>query len=179
MPLNLFICHWNKNVVILTKFSSLAALEVVILTTSSAASDEHFIKMKTFPFQWYSTRFWHLFMGRTSRGYMKLLGCISHAIILCLQADLCIHAPLNNDYAPQYYLFYWQLIVNKTASTKFNKIRQNVHSIFINEIAFEMLSLPIMNKHIYNSYYSINLVLHTVLLQQLSHIYSIERTCCQ
>ena len=43
--------HWNKNVVILTKFSSLAALEVVILTTSSAASDEHFIKMKTFPFQ--------------------------------------------------------------------------------------------------------------------------------
>ena len=45
-------CHWNKNVVILTKFSSLAALEVVILTTSSAASDEHFIKMKTFPFQW-------------------------------------------------------------------------------------------------------------------------------
>ena len=45
--------HWNKNVVILTKFSSLAALEVVILTTSSAASDEHFIKMKTFPFQCY------------------------------------------------------------------------------------------------------------------------------
>ena len=43
--------HWNKNVVILTKFSSLAALDVVILTTSSAASDEHFIKMKTFPFQ--------------------------------------------------------------------------------------------------------------------------------
>ena len=33
------------------KFSSLAALEVVILTTFSAASDENFIKMKTFPFQ--------------------------------------------------------------------------------------------------------------------------------
>ena len=29
----------------------MAALEVVILTTSSAASDENFIKMKTFPFQ--------------------------------------------------------------------------------------------------------------------------------
>ena len=43
--------HWNENVVILTKFESLAALEVVILTTSSAASDENFIKMKTFPFQ--------------------------------------------------------------------------------------------------------------------------------
>ena len=48
---SLRLLHWNKNVVILTKFSSLAALEVVILTTSSAASDEHFIKMKTFPFQ--------------------------------------------------------------------------------------------------------------------------------
>ena len=35
------------------KFSSLAALEVVILTTFSAASDENFIKMKTFPFQWF------------------------------------------------------------------------------------------------------------------------------
>ena len=46
------ICmHWNENVVILTKFQSLAALEVVILTTSSAASDENLIKMKTFPFQ--------------------------------------------------------------------------------------------------------------------------------
>ena len=45
------MAHWNENVVILTKFSSLAALEVVILTTSSAASDENFIKMKTFPFQ--------------------------------------------------------------------------------------------------------------------------------
>ena len=43
--------HWNENVVILTKFSSLAALEVVILTTSSAASDENFIKTTTFPFQ--------------------------------------------------------------------------------------------------------------------------------
>ena len=43
--------HWNENVVILTKFLSLAALEVVILTTSSVASDENFTKMKTFSFQ--------------------------------------------------------------------------------------------------------------------------------
>ena len=43
--------HWNENVIILMKFSSLAALEVVILTTFSAASDENFIKMTTFPFQ--------------------------------------------------------------------------------------------------------------------------------
>ena len=35
------------------KFSSLAALEVVKMTTSSAARDENFIKMMTFPSQWY------------------------------------------------------------------------------------------------------------------------------
>ena len=33
------ILHWNGNVFILMKFSSLAALEVVKMTTSSAASD--------------------------------------------------------------------------------------------------------------------------------------------
>ena len=33
------------------KFSSLAALEAVILTTSSAASDDNFIKMRAFSFQ--------------------------------------------------------------------------------------------------------------------------------
>ena len=38
------------------KFSSLAALEVVILTTSSAASDDNFIEMKTCPFQCRSPR---------------------------------------------------------------------------------------------------------------------------
>ena len=43
--------HWNVNVVILMKISSAAALEVVKMTTSSAASDENFIKMMTFPFQ--------------------------------------------------------------------------------------------------------------------------------
>ena len=34
--------HWNRNVIILMKFSSLAALEVVQMTTSSAANDENF-----------------------------------------------------------------------------------------------------------------------------------------
>ena len=34
------------------KFSSLAALEVVKMTTSSAASDENFVKMTSFSFQW-------------------------------------------------------------------------------------------------------------------------------
>ena len=41
--------HWNRNVFILMKFSSLDALEVVKMTTSSTASDENFIK-KTFSF---------------------------------------------------------------------------------------------------------------------------------
>ena len=41
--------HWNWYV-ILTKFSTLAALEVTILTTSGAASDENFFKM-TFSFR--------------------------------------------------------------------------------------------------------------------------------
>ena len=40
---------WYWNVVILTKFSSLAAVEVVILTTFSTTSVENFIKM-TYPF---------------------------------------------------------------------------------------------------------------------------------
>ena len=46
--------HWhrNGNVFILMKLSSLAALEVVKVTTSSAASDENFVKMTTFLFQW-------------------------------------------------------------------------------------------------------------------------------
>ena len=41
--------HWHENAILLMKFLSLAALEVVILTTSSAASNENLIKMKMFP----------------------------------------------------------------------------------------------------------------------------------
>ena len=52
--------HWNGNVVILMKFSSLAALEVVILTTSGAASDENFVKMTTFSFQCIASRRFHI-----------------------------------------------------------------------------------------------------------------------
>ena len=40
--------HLKGTVFISMKFSSLAALEVVILTTSPAANDENFIKMMTF-----------------------------------------------------------------------------------------------------------------------------------
>ena len=45
------IFHWNGKVFILMKCSSLAALEVIKMTTSSAASDENFVKMTTFLFQ--------------------------------------------------------------------------------------------------------------------------------
>ena len=44
--------HWNFNIIILMKCSSRAALEVVILTTSSAASDVDFVKMMEFMFHW-------------------------------------------------------------------------------------------------------------------------------
>ena len=52
----LFWYHWNENVVILTLFSSLAALKVVKLTTSRATSDVNFAKMKTFSFQCFTRR---------------------------------------------------------------------------------------------------------------------------
>ena len=42
--------HWNGNVFILMKFSSVAAMEVVKMTTSNAASDENFVKMTTLLF---------------------------------------------------------------------------------------------------------------------------------
>ena len=48
--------HWNGNIVILRKFSSLAAPEVVSLTTSGAAGDENFLK-NAFSCQWRSQRF--------------------------------------------------------------------------------------------------------------------------
>ena len=44
------VIHRNRNVIILTKFLSLAALKVVILTTFSAASDENFVKIRHFRF---------------------------------------------------------------------------------------------------------------------------------
>ena len=43
--------HWHRNVLILMKFSSLTALEVVKITICSSTSDENFAKME-FSFQW-------------------------------------------------------------------------------------------------------------------------------
>ena len=45
------LIHWNGNIVIVMAFSSLAALEVVKVTTSSAAGDENVITMMTFLFR--------------------------------------------------------------------------------------------------------------------------------
>ena len=42
--------HWNRNVFILTKFSTLAALEIAKMKTSTATSNEYFVMM-TFSFQ--------------------------------------------------------------------------------------------------------------------------------
>ena len=89
--------HWNKNVVILTKFSSLAALEVVILTTSSAASDEHFIKMKTFPFQC------KLLSSSHTRLFQPYLVCCVEIIVLtaCSWNSLYISScPSNGQFSP-------------------------------------------------------------------------------
>ena len=51
MSLCKLVQHWNGNVILMA-FSSLVALKVVTLTTFSATSDENFIKMMTFLFQW-------------------------------------------------------------------------------------------------------------------------------
>ena len=48
---NSYLYHWNENVFILMKSSSLAVPKVVKMTTFGAASDETFIKMMTFSFQ--------------------------------------------------------------------------------------------------------------------------------
>ena len=84
--------YWNGNVV-LTKFSSLAALKVTKMTTSSAASDENLIKMTTFPFQWLCYVEWW---------YNKTL--LTH---LCLDkmADISQTTYLNAFSRMKYFLF--------------------------------------------------------------------------
>ena len=58
----------------LMKFVSLVAMEIVILTTSSAASDENLIKMKTFTFQWRDLRNTQCIQGR------RLADLLSHIL---------------------------------------------------------------------------------------------------
>ena len=54
LSLNLHLHHWGGSVFILMRFSSLAALEVVKMTTSGAASDWNFVEVMTFSFQWWT-----------------------------------------------------------------------------------------------------------------------------
>ena len=69
--------HWTRNVVILKKFSSLAAPEVVILTTSGAASDENFVKTMTFCFQYIYLLFWKQFcIWRVTKAPWSVTSCI-------------------------------------------------------------------------------------------------------
>ena len=64
--------HLNRNV-ILTKFSSLAAVEGVILTPSGAASEENFVKMVSFLLQWSKLSPWCcLFLANSNNWYSIL-----------------------------------------------------------------------------------------------------------
>ena len=45
------LIHWNENVIILTKFSSLAEMKVVKMTTFSASDDKKNYQNDKFPFQ--------------------------------------------------------------------------------------------------------------------------------
>ena len=57
------LIHWNENVIILTKFSSIGALNIVKITNSNASSDENVIKITTISYQ--CTTFGFLFMLET------------------------------------------------------------------------------------------------------------------
>ena len=65
------------------KLSSLAALKVVKMTTCSRTSDENFIKMTTYLFQWLSQQggcWWHLFGVRSSATIMMAWSAGVHSI---------------------------------------------------------------------------------------------------
>ena len=58
--------------VILMKFSSLTALEVVTMTTSSASSDENFVKMTLLPGQYYFTLYiYNIYISQHLEGPFK------------------------------------------------------------------------------------------------------------
>ena len=71
------ILHWNGNVFILMKISSLAAPKVVKMTTSRAASDENLVKMTTFSFQCVIEIFWHLGPDtRANISFLSFVNCV-------------------------------------------------------------------------------------------------------
>ena len=108
--------YWNGNVIILTKFSSLAALKVVILTTFGAASDENFIKMMTFSFQWCWN--WKQALGSTWHWNLD----IHKKFVKCM---LFID---NNTFAQSFsqWNIYWTFIIQTTTRwSKFQKVTIN------------------------------------------------------
>ena len=56
----------NENVVILTKFSSLAAMKVVQITTFSAHNDGNFIQIAIFTFKWQISMLWLMIVSKNS-----------------------------------------------------------------------------------------------------------------
>ena len=85
--------HWNGNVAILLKFLSLAALEVVILTNSSAASEENLIKMTTFTFQCkYKGEGYHVNNVMEEKKYLL---CINIYVLPVLQG-MGLHIDIDN-----------------------------------------------------------------------------------
>ena len=50
------VMHWKPKIVNLTTFSSLVALQVVMMTTYSATSDDKVVKLMIFCFQWMIVR---------------------------------------------------------------------------------------------------------------------------
>ena len=75
--------NWNRNVVILTIFSLLAAPEVVILTTSGAASNENVVKIIAFRFQCTNVNF-------TPFSFFSLKGIVVNAV--CLSVCLSVQS---------------------------------------------------------------------------------------
>ena len=93
------------------KCSSLAALEVVKMTTSSAASDENFVKMTTFLFQWFCAKLleWYLCKSHmlfatisTHLHLDKMAAILADNIFKCifLNEKLCILIQISLKYIP-------------------------------------------------------------------------------
>ena len=169
--------HWNETVLILTKFSPLAALEV-ILTSSSAASDDNLIKMKTYLFQWRGhNMLWreHILYGCYKWNDTVIVG-IWHS--LCYSLCMCCLLLCVHSYIPAIYV--WvdvntvQLGVFSTKPSLFNThyiirwVQQTHHSI--NEAV--ALRVSCTNKpRVPNPYVISSFLVGDVLFEGVSIIY--------
>ena len=85
--------RWNGNIFILKTFSSLFALEVVKMTTSSAKSGEIFVKITTFPFQCFNEQCsscWHTIWQPLPAQSVTDRGIIVGAPCGCCDNDILI-----------------------------------------------------------------------------------------